>query len=240
MDEMPIRVLIADDDELFSRRLAYMLAQEADIAVVGIANDVDDTLLKVAAYKPDVLLTDFFMRWTGGLPGVLLNICQYAETIVAILTSSAEDKDVLSAAKMGVQGYILKSGTSDEIAQAVRALARGDLFFVGRVLTTLRQEFSYLVERQYAAQSGPRTLSDQERHVLRLLASAASNEEIADELGISAAAVRVHIRAIMAKLRVRDRGEAAVYARQQGAIFGHGALMARNRHRDRAPALQVR
>jgi DNA-binding NarL/FixJ family response regulator len=224
MVDTTIRVLVADGNELFCLGLSCLLEREPDIEVVGVASTVTETLLKIAQQKPDILLVESYMRDSNGLPAVLQAMSRYAETRVAVITSSDTDGDLQAALRLGVQGYILKDSSLDEVVQAVRAIARGELYYSKAVYGRVR-DVAYVAQakrspggRSLCQDRGIYSLSDRERSVLRLVAAGATNQEIGDALGIATNTVKVHLRAILDKLQVRNRQQAAAYAVQEGLV----------------------
>lgn len=222
MIDTSIRVLVADGNELFCLGLSCLLERESDIEVVGVASTVTETLLKIAQQKPDVLLVESRMRDSNGLPAVLQAMSRYAETRVAVITASDTDSDLQAALRLGVHGYILKDSSVDEVVQAVRAIARGEIYYSKAVYGRVR-DLATTVHRASNGRSlspdrGIFSLSDRERSVLRLVAAGATNQEIGDALGIATNTVKVHLRAILDKLNVRNRQQAAAYAVQEGLV----------------------
>jgi DNA-binding NarL/FixJ family response regulator len=222
MVDTSIRVLIADSNELFCLGLSCLLDREPDIEVVGVASTVTETLLKIAQQKPDVLLVESRMRESNGLPAVLQAMSRYADTRVAVITASDTDSDLQAALRLGVQGYILKDSSLDEVVQAVRAIARGEMYYSKAIYSRVRNFVPVPLKvsngRGLYADRGIFSLSERERSVLRLVAAGATNQEIGDALGIATNTVKVHLRAILDKLNVRNRQQAAAYAVQEGLV----------------------
>lgn len=220
MNDTLIRVLVADGNELFCLGLSCLLEREADIEVVGVSSTVNETLLKIAQHKPDVLLIENRMRDSNGLPAVLQLMSRYADTRVAVITSSDSDGDLQAAIRLGVHGYILKDSSLDEVVQAVRTISRGELYYSKTVYGRVRDlaPVPIMRGRSLCQERGIYALSERERSVLRLVAAGSTNQEIGDALGIATNTVKVHLRAILDKLNVRNRQQAAAYAVQEGLV----------------------
>jgi DNA-binding NarL/FixJ family response regulator len=219
MDKLPIRVVIADSHDLFRQGLSSLLSRQPEIEIVGEAKDGNDVELMVQALNPDVLLMEIYMKGVDGLPAVLQIMADYPNTNVAILTSSEDDNDVLSAVKMGVKGYILKNSSLDELVQSIQALSQGGAYFSSSMFTKVLQEFTHLARRRDLQEAkGIDALTDREKDVLRLVARGATNRDIANELVITENTVKVHLRNILDKLQLRNRQQAAAYAVQEGLV----------------------
>jgi DNA-binding NarL/FixJ family response regulator len=219
MDKAPIRVVIADSHDLFRQGLSSLLTRQLEIQIVGEAKNGDELLQMMHDHLPDVLLMEVYMRGVDGLQTVYDLMAEYPGTTIAILTSSEDDNDVLSAVKMGVKGYILKNSSLDELVQAVQALSQGGAYFSSSMFTKVLQEFTHLARRRDLQEAkGIDALTDREKDVLRLVARGATNRDIAEELIITENTVKVHLRNILDKLQLRNRQQAAAYAVQEGLV----------------------
>lgn len=219
MDTTKTRVLIADSHDLFRQGLASLLSRQPGIVVVGEARDGDEARRMTTELKPDVLLMEMHMQRSEGLPTItdIMGMCP--ETSVAILTSSEEDNDLLSAVKAGVKGYMLKNSSLDDLVRAVRSLAQGGAYFSSTMFTKVLQEFTHLSRRRDLQEvKGIDALTEREKDVLRLVARGATNRDIAGELIITENTVKVHLRNILDKLQLRNRQQAAAYAVQEGLV----------------------
>jgi DNA-binding NarL/FixJ family response regulator len=219
MEKQAIRVVIADSHDLFRQGLSSLLTRQPEIEIVGEARDGDEVQRMVQSLSPDVLLMEIYMRGVDGLPSVLQTMADHPNTSVAILTSSEDDNDVLSAVKLGVKGYILKNSSLDELVQAIQALSQGGAYFSSSMFTKVLQEFTHLARRRDLQEAkGIDALTDREKDVLRLVARGATNRDIAEELVITENTVKVHLRNILDKLQLRNRQQAAAYAVQEGLV----------------------
>jgi DNA-binding NarL/FixJ family response regulator len=219
MENERIRVVIADSHDLFRQGLSSLLARQPDVEIVGEARDGDELQEMVQALRPDVLLMEIYMRGVDGLSTVLQMMAEHPGTNVAILTSSEDDNDVLSAVKLGIKGYILKNSSLDELVQAIHGLSQGGAYFSSSMFTKVLQEFTHLARRRDLQEAkGIDALTDREKDVLRLVARGATNRDIAEELVITENTVKVHLRNILDKLQLRNRQQAAAYAVQEGLI----------------------
>lgn len=219
MEKRQIRVVIADSHDLFRQGLSSLLTRQSEIEIVGEAKDGDELQRMMQTLKPDVTLMEIYMRGVDGLPSVLQIMADFPGTNVAILTSSEDDNDVLTAVKMGVKGYILKNSSLDELVQAIQGLSQGGAYFSSSMFTKVLQEFTHLARRRDLQEAkGIDALTDREKDVLRLVARGATNRDIADELVITENTVKVHLRNILDKLQLRNRQQAAAYAVQEGLV----------------------
>ena len=215
----PIRILVVDDQALFREDLRTLLALQPDFAVVGEAANGAEALRLAATLHPTVVLMDLRMPVLDGVTATrrLRTTCPNCRVIV--LTTFDDDENVFEGLRAGAVGYLLKDTPSDKLAEAIRAAARGESFLQPSVAAKVVAEFARLAPPA-AARPPPlvEPLSDRELDILRLVATGASNKEIAIQLVIAEGTVKNHLTNILGKLGVRDRTQAALKAKDLGLI----------------------
>jgi two-component system response regulator DesR len=197
-----IRVVVAEDQSMVLGALAALLEIESDIEVIGRAHDGREALELVERLSPDILLTDIEMPELSGLEVAAEVTRRALATRVIILTTFARAGYLRRALDAGAAGYLLKDSPSDELANALRRVARG-----GRAVDPALAQ---------GAWSERDPLNDRERQVLRLAAEGKLSAAIADGLGLSQGTVRNYLSQAIAKLGASNRVEAARTARQKG------------------------
>jgi DNA-binding NarL/FixJ family response regulator len=211
-----LRAIVADDHRLFRLGLRTMLEAHA-IDVVGDASDGEEALRLVETMRPDVVVMDVGMPVLDGVEATRRIVAGGSGACVLVLTGS-EGTDVLDALLAGARGYMLKGDGMDRIAEAVHAAACGQTALApqvaGRLVDRLRALESARVEERTAPPMPP--LTSRESAVLRLLVTGCDNRAIAASLFISASTVKHHVTAILHKLGVENRVQAAVEAVRTG------------------------
>ncbi|WP_434743649.1 response regulator [Micromonospora sp. SH-82] len=223
-DSRPVRILLADDHTLVRTGFRVILEVEGDIEVVGEAADGEQAVALAAALAPDVVLMDVEMPKLDGLAATAL-ITDAATPdapgpAVLILTTFDRDDYLFAALRAGASGFLLKNGTPEALVDAVRVLARGD--------GLLAPELTRRVISAFTRPTGPATvggnapalaqLTPREHEVLILVARGASNAEIAGTLGLGEATVKTHVSRMLAKLGLRDRVQAVIFAYEHEVI----------------------
>lgn len=225
-----VRVLLADDHQLFRAGIAGLLDRESDIEVVGQAQNGEEAVALAQQLQPDVALLDIQMPVCTGLEAARRILAQQDRLKIIMLTISDSDDDLFAAVKAGAQGYLLKGSISpQELVTAVRQVAAGDAIITPALVPQLLAEFAALSqehkqESKQAEQSesspepGPhQILTERELEVLHLVSEGLKNREIADQLFISENTVRTHLRNILDKLHVQNRVQAAALLRQHSS-----------------------
>jgi DNA-binding NarL/FixJ family response regulator len=209
-----IRVVVADDQTAVREGLALLLDLLDDVTVVGSASDGDEAVRLVAERGADVVLMDLRMPRCDGVTATARLRAEHPDTRVVVLTTYAEDADILAALRAGALGYLTKDAGRTQIAAAVRAAAGGQSVLDPQVQQRL------LAAAGGGAPPAPSVLPDgltaREGDVLRLIAAGLSNREIAGRLYVSEATVKSHINRLFAKTGVRDRAQAVQYAYRHG------------------------
>jgi len=209
-----MKVVICDDQAIVRDGLAMLLKLEPDIDIVGTAEDGAEAVEMVADKRPDLILMDLKMPVMNGVEATRQIKTRHPEVKVLVLTTYADDEWVFDAIQAGASGYLLKDTPREELIKAVRGTVTGKTYVdpsvAGRVL-----------EQVSSRQTQPATLitgrlTQREVEVLRLIARGLSNADIADRLFLSDGTVRNHVSAILSKLGVSDRTQAAVIAIQHG------------------------
>ncbi|MFF3868357.1 response regulator [Micromonospora sp. NPDC001898] len=214
-----IRVLLADDQRLVRTGFRVILEVEDDIRVVGEAADGARAAELAATLRPDVVLMDVEMPGVDGLEGTRRITAAPGAPAVLILTTFDRDDYLFAALQAGASGFLLKNGTPEDLVDAVRILHRGDAL--------LAPEITRRVIATFAAPAGraPRMdptlldgLTPREREVLELLGRGVTNAEIAAALYLGEATVKTHVSRVLAKLGLRDRTQAVVFAYEHGVV----------------------
>jgi two-component system nitrate/nitrite response regulator NarL len=214
-----LRVVLADDHHFFREGLRGML-DTAGMTVVGEAKDGAEAVALAGSLKPDVIVIDLDMSDASGAEALRRIAAVSPEARMVVLTSSADETDVLDALRAGACGYILKDAQADDLVGGIRQT-------VGKHAVLSQEVMRALVRgagpNNHAAQQSPPAteepaLTAREQDVLRLLAGGADNAAIGLELSISRHTVKQHVTNIFEKLGVRTRVEAAVYAVRAGLV----------------------
>jgi len=213
-----IRVLIADDQALVRGGFHSILAGHDDIEVVGEVEDGLRTVDLVEQLRPDVVLMDIRMPGIDGIEATRRLVARGMATRVLMLTTFDVDEYVYEAMKAGASGFLLKTAPPRQLADAVRTVAAGDALLAPSVTRRLVEQFVRRPPPGASVPAGLEELTDRERDVLKLLARAMSNAEIATELVVSEATVKSHVNRILTKLSIRDRSQAIVLAYESGLV----------------------
>jgi len=212
----PVRLLIAEDENLFRTTLAELLARDAGLQILASVRDGRAALIDALAHRPDVVLTDLRMPAMDGIELTRRVREELPDTRVVILTAYDDDDNLFAALKAGAIGYVLKDATPEELTAAIRAAHQGQGFLSPALVARVVREFA----RTDRLARGQRTLFAQltrrEMEVLELLAAGLRNRQIAEKLFLSEKTVRNHISAILGKLHANDRTEAALIAARHG------------------------
>ncbi|MCA2226284.1 response regulator [Nonomuraea aurantiaca] len=219
-----IRVLVADDQDLFRAGFAMILDAQADITVIGEAADGAEAVRAATELRPDVVLMDVRMPGMGGIEATE-RICATTSAKVLVLTMFDLDEYVYDALRAGAGGFLLKDIRRDELAAAVRVVAAGESLLAPTVTRRLIEDLVLRPGHGVAPRLAARLaeLTSREAETLRLVARGLSNAEIAGEMVLSEYTVKSHVSRILTKLGLRDRVQAVVFAYESGLIVAGDA-----------------
>ncbi|WP_152361769.1 response regulator transcription factor [Microlunatus speluncae] len=216
-----IRVLVVDDQDIVRDGLVTVLSLLDGVSVIGSAGDGRQAIALVAEHRPDVVLMDLRMPVLDGAGATERIVADHPETAVLVLTTFDDDASIAEALRAGARGYLTKDASRDDLAAALRSVARGQATFgsavTARLLAGWQPEAGSTAAQPDAARPAPADprlaqLTGREREVFRLIGVGRNNAEIADELFVSVATVKTHINNLFAKLGVRDRAQAVALA----------------------------
>lgn len=213
------RILLVDDQRLMRDGMRTLLSLESDMEVVGEAGNGLEGVQAALTHRPDVVLMDIRMPGMNGVEATREIKRALPDTKVLVLTTFDDDAFVMDALKEGASGYLTKDLPSEEIAQAIRSLQGGGVVMPPPIAAKVVAELS-----RRAAATTPETvdpqavaaLTDREKEVLRLLGQGYSNKEIGDALFITEGTAKNHVSAVIEKLGLRDRTQAALWAVRHG------------------------
>lgn len=212
-----IRVVVADDQEMVRAGFRLLLERVEDVDVVAEAEDGEQAVARVREHRPDVALLDIRMPRLDGLSAARQVVDDVPETKVIILTTFDSDDYVHDALHAGASGFLLKSSPPERLVTAIRTVAAGEALLDPAVTRRVIEGFT-----RQPLPVGPGTelerLTERELDVLRQVARGLSNIEIAGELFITEATVKTHVARLLAKLGLRDRVQAVVYAYENGVV----------------------
>lgn len=231
-----IRVLVVDDQRLMRDGIASLLGIQDGIEVVGTASNGQEALASAADLRPDVVLMDMRMPVMDGVSATARLRRELPTCQVLMLTTFDDEQYIVEALRAGAVGYLLKDIPATDLAKAIQAAHKGiyqlDPSVAGKVLASLmyaphpgssysQEPESILSDSRERSMSSPFIASDltsREIEVLKLIARGATNREIARKLVISEGTVKNHISSILSRLGLRDRTQAAIYAKEKGLL----------------------
>lgn len=209
----PIRLLIVDDHAIVREGLRLLLTESPEIDIVGEATNGREALQVASRLRPNVILMDLMMPELDGIEATRRMSRYSPNSQILVLTSFAEDQRVHDAIQAGAIGYLLKDVLQDDLVRAIQSAARGE--------PTLHPEAQRQLMKQMVVpkeQARLDSLTEREQDVLQLIASGMSNKEIALHLHLTEGTVKGYVSAILAKLGVADRTQAALYAVKHGFV----------------------
>ena len=211
-----LRVVIADDHDLFREGLKQLLESVEDITVVGEASDGKQAVFLVEKHRPDVVLMDISMPEMDGIQATESIQARGLGTPVIVLTMYADDEYAIHAIRAGAKGYLLKNTRSDEVIRAIRLAAAGGSAIDPALGAVLMREFQRLLNRTPG--EARQQLSSREQQFLELLVRGHNNRQIAHELDLAESTVKNNLSALFQKIGVRDRTQAVLYAISNGIV----------------------
>jgi DNA-binding NarL/FixJ family response regulator len=214
---MTIRVLIVDDQALVRAGFRKLLEAEADIAVAGEATDGEQAVTAALATRAEVILMDIRMPKLDGIEATRQIIAASAGRVL-ILTTYDLDEYVFDALRAGASGFLLKDAPPDRLLAGIRAVAAGDALLDPSITRRLIEAFAAQRPPDADTERVVASLTDRERGTLIGIARGLSNAEIASELYLSESTVKSHVSNVLAKLGVRDRVQAVVFAYEAGVV----------------------
>lgn len=218
---MTIKVLIADDHKLFRQGLIGLIKTREDLVkVIGEAETGIEAVALAEQLHPDVILMDIYMPEMDGLQAAKEIRSKFPQIAIVMLTSSEKDGHLYEAVQLGVSGYLLKSLDATELFDLLKGVVHGETAMTRAMAGKLLKA---VANRMADEDKGEKALTERELFVLRLVASGASNQEIAQKLSISVNTVKSHLKNILEKLQLENRTQAATYAMRHGLVTSHDA-----------------
>jgi DNA-binding NarL/FixJ family response regulator len=225
-----VTVLIVDDQRLIREGISSLLAIQEGVAVVGTAVHGQDAIAKVEDLQPDVVLMDVRMPVMDGIAATAQIKQRRPDCEVLMLTTFDDDEYIIKSLQAGASGYLLKDIPASDLAQAIKLAYAGiyqlDTAVAGKLVGALSQQKKQMAPVRSVTEPVEVTdptgeehdLTERELDVLRLIATGATNREIADKLVVSEGTVKNHVSSILSRLGLRDRTQAALYAHQHDLI----------------------
>ena len=213
-----IQILVVDDHTLFRRGLIALLSQASDFEVVGEAGDAIEALRLCSTLKPDVILLDNHLPGASGIQSLPDIFHASPDSTVIMLTVSEDEEDLIRALQNGAQGYLLKTSEKDDLLFGIRKAFNGESVISKEMTHKLVSAFKSNTKKDEKSKitSLVSSLSPREIDTVRLIATGASNKEIARQLGIAETTVKIHVQHILRKLNLSSRVQVAVFASAEG------------------------
>ena len=214
----PLRILIADDHDLFRNGVAAVLSQHSDLQIVAQAANGLEAVDRARQTMPDLILMDLTMPKMSGLEAIQMIKSEMPHVKTMALTVSDDDDDIFTAMQFGAHAYLLKDTKEQQLISAIRCVMTGEAYFSGKIATRILEKFQQSSKPEAAIIAEVDKLTDREQKVLELIVNGHSNKEIAATLQITSGTVKNHVTNILYKLHLRNRIEVAVFALLHGMV----------------------
>ncbi|WP_419873372.1 response regulator [Candidatus Pristimantibacillus sp. PTI5] len=222
-----MKVLIVDDQRLMREGLAALIGLEPEMEIVGTAIDGRDAYAKALEWKPDVVLMDIRMPGMDGIEGSELILKHIPETKILIMTTFDDAELIIRVLETGIHGYLLKDMPSEAIVSAIQTIYNGGTVLQSDITAMLLNEFKKISESNLDKTNPLSTketvalaaLTEREKEILALLGQGLNNKEMASILVITEGTVKNHVSNLIAKLGLRDRTQAALFAVRHQALI---------------------
>jgi DNA-binding NarL/FixJ family response regulator len=215
---MTVRVMLVDDQSMIRAGLRMILESTDDLTVVAEAGDGEAAIVQARAARPDVILMDVQMPILDGIEATRRILATDIRSRIIVLTTFERDDYLFGALAAGASGFLLKNSPPEDLLRAVRTIASGDALLdpavTRRVIERVAVSGSAVADGAAALDQ----LSEREREVFLGLARGKSNAQIATELYLGEATVKTHVSNVLAKLAIKDRVQAVIYAYEQGVV----------------------
>jgi DNA-binding NarL/FixJ family response regulator len=215
-----IRLLLVDDQSLICQGLQAVLNQEADLEVVGTAENGQAAIELAATLQPDVVLMDIRMPVMTGIEATRLITEQFPDIKVLVLSTFDDDRDIAQSMRAGAKGYLLKDMPAPELAEAIRLVHRGYSQMAPGLMEKLLTNVSDSDDGN--SQTEPEELTQlppRERDVLRLIGQGCTNREIANQLHLAEGTVKTYVTHLLSRLTLRNRSQLAIYANSIASVL---------------------
>lgn len=212
-----LKILLADDHVVMRTGLRALLERQPNLEVVGEAENGRETVERVEALKPDVVVMDVGMPILNGIEATKQITGEKSSAAVIILSMHADESYVMRALKAGARGYLLKDSAAADLINAIQAVSQNKSFFSPKVSHILAEDYVRVLKQKGEVDSYE-LLTDREREILQLLAEGKANKEVATLLNISPYTVETHRKHILEKLNLHSPAELILYAVRKGII----------------------
>ncbi|MBI3279040.1 MAG: response regulator transcription factor [Acidobacteria bacterium] len=216
---MAIRILLADDHNLFRQGLRRIIESQEDLQVVAEASSGIEAIEMAKQHQPDVAIVDIAMKELNGIEATVQMLRHSPATAVLILSMYSDERYVIRAVKAGARGYLLKDTVEEDLIRAIQLVSEGQSFFSPAVARILQEAHARNLEER-RVDDRYELLTDRERQLYHMLAEGQTNKEIAARLGLSLHTVETHRTRIMEKLGVHSIAELVLSAVRRGIIVG--------------------
>ncbi len=213
-----IRILIVNDHTVVRDGLRALISVETGMEVIAEAADAVEAVKQARRFHPHVILLDLSIPSKDEVALIREIMAEVPESRILVLTNHSEDEKVFPVIKAGVQGYLLKECSSQDMLQAIRQIHHGKSFLHPTIANKLIREFSESNGQGRTSRPAQDALSEREQEVLGMIAHGLSNHQIAQRLSLSDRTIHVHVRKIFEKLHVVNRTQAALHAVREGLI----------------------
>ncbi|MCP5099481.1 MAG: response regulator transcription factor [Chloroflexi bacterium] len=211
-----MRILLVDDHVLFREGLSSLLGAQPNLDIVGAAKSVTEAIELAAALRPDLILMDFTLPDGTGADAAQAILSKQPDAKIVFLTVHEDDDRLFAALREGAKGYLLKNTPVEKLITYLHGVACGEAALSPKMTSRILAQFSKMGSKQTRQKTRSADLTTRELQIIKELDTGATNQEIADRLFISERTVKNHVSRILAKLKLRNRYEAANYARRHG------------------------